>query len=345
MLYHFTSQTKINMNYEHYIGIDISKKKLDIYVIKNNKKVLYTKVANTRKRFKTLEKELKIPLEKALFCVENTGIYNHHLLKWTAQKGHQLWVESSLAIKRSVGLARGKNDQIDAKRIAMYASMHHASSKLWEAPREVIEELEELSWARNKIKESIKQYKKPIKEIESIKGKQAAQKSLTLFQNTLKALQEDLKQIEGRMQKCVKSDKEVAHTFEILTSIPGIGPITAQAFIVSTNEFKKIKDPKKLACYAGIAPFEHTSGSSIRGKSRVSHYANKKLKSLLHMAATSVIRLPGELSDFYKRLVKRGKAKMVAINAVRRKLIHLVYACIRDDRMYKKNYTKNLEMS
>jgi transposase len=334
------------MNYEYYIGIDTSKKKLDIYVLKNNKKVLYTKIANTRKGFKTLKEKLQLPLEKALFCVENTGIYNYHLLKWIAQKDHQLWVESSLAIKRSLGLTRGKNDQIDAKRIAMYASMHHANSlKLWEAPREIIEELEELNWARNKIKESIKQYKKPIQEIETIKGKQASKKSLALFQNTLKALEKDLKQIEKKIQKSIKSDKKVAHTFEILTSIPGIGPITAQALIVSTNEFKKIKCPKKFSCYIGVAPFDHTSGSSIRGKSRVSHFANKKLKSLLHMGATSVIRLPGELSDFYKRLIAKGKAKMVAINAVRRKLVHLVYSCIRDDRMYEKTYTKNFEMS
>lgn len=333
------------MNHEYCIGIDTSKKKLDICVTKNNKKVHYTKVANSRKGFKALEKELTIPLSEALVCVENTGFYNYHLLKWISQKGYTLWLAGPLNIKKSIGLHRGKNDKIDAGRIATYAYRHQDECQPWIPQREVIEELEELRWAREKLIKSISQYEKPINEKKEIIGEKTAEKTAKLFSHTLAALRKDLKEVDKKIKMCIAKDKKVDRLFKILMSIPGIGETNAIALLVTTNEFKKITDPKKLACFSGIAPFEHTSGTSIRGKSRVSHFASKKLKQLLHMAAMSVIRLPGELADFYKRLLARGKAKMVAINAVRRKLIHIIYACIRDNRMYEKNYTKNLQMS
>lgn len=333
------------MNYEYCIGIDTSKKKLDICVTKNNKKVHYTKIANSRKGFKALEKELTIPLTEALVCVESTGLYNYHLLKWASQKEYTLWLAGPLNIKKSLGLTRGKNDKIDAYRIATYAYRYQDQCQQWIPPREVIDELEELCWAREKLLKSVNQYEKPVKEKIEIMGKKVGKKTAKLFSHTLVALKKDLKEVEKQIKICVAKDKKVDHLFKILMSIPGIGQTNAIALLLTTNEFKKITDPKKLACFAGIAPFEHTSGSSIRGKSRVSYFASKKLKQLLHMAAMSVIRLPGELANFYKKLIGKGKAKMVAINAVRRKLIHLVYACIRDNRMYEKNYTKNLEMS
>ena len=158
-------------------------------------------------------------------------------------------------------------------------------------------------------------------------------------------LKKDLKALERKISICVKKDDNMSRLFGILTSVTGIGPVTANALIVETNEFTKIKEPKKMACFAGIAPFEHTSGSSVRGKSRVSPFASKKLKKLLHMAAVSVIRFPGELANFYKRLIAKGKAKMVAINALRKKLIDRIYACVRNNRKYEKNYTKRLTTS
>ena len=108
--------------------------------------------------------------------------------------------------------------------------------------------------------------------------------------------------------------------------------------IISTGEFEQITEAKKFACYAGVAPFEHTSGSSVRGKSRVSKLANMTLKKLLHMAAMSSIQHSEELSSFYHRKVKQGKNKMSVINAVRNKLISRVFACIKNDRVYQKDF-------
>lgn len=95
-------------------------------------------------------------------------------------------------------------------------------------------------------------------------------------------------------------------------------------------------------CHAGVAPFEHRSGSSVRGKTRVSHHARKRLKSLFHLAAMSSIRAKGELRDYYQRKVGEGKNKMLVLNAVRNKIIHRIYAVVRRGEKYDKNYLPTL---
>ena len=99
-----------------------------------------------------------------------------------------------------------------------------------------------------------------------------------------------------------------------------------------------IPEAKKFACYVGVAPFEHTSGTSVRGKTKVSKMANMTLKKLLHMAAMSAIQCNEELKVFYQRKVAEGKNKMSVINAVRNKLISRVFACIKHRRRYQKDY-------
>jgi transposase len=122
------------------------------------------------------------------------------------------------------------------------------------------------------------------------------------------------------------------------SSVTGIGKITAANIIVATGEFERIKDVKKFACYSGIAPFEHSSGSSVRGKTRVSKMANMTIKRLLHLAAMTAIQHSEELKRFYYRKIEAGKNKMSALNAVRNKLISRVFACVNNKRIYQKNY-------
>ena len=329
------------MKYNYSIGLDIAKKKLDVFVKKDNKKVVYTKISNNKEGFKALLRVLKkaeIPLLETLFCAEHTGLYNHALLAWVAENKLDLWLESALAIKKSSGLRRGKNDKEDAGNIASYAYKNQDSCNLWQVPREAVKELKKLSWAREKLLITISQYEKSIKERKEVGEDDVS----NLFKNVQIALKKDLKALEKNISVCVNKDGNLSRLFDILTSITGIGPVTANAFIVETNEFTKIKEPKKMACFAGVAPFEHTSGSSIKGKSKVSHFASKKLKKLLRMAAIAVIKLPGELANFYKKLLAKGKEKMVAINALRKKLIDRIYACVKGNRKYEKNYMQKL---
>jgi transposase len=124
---------------------------------------------------------------------------------------------------------------------------------------------------------------------------------------------------------------------KLITSVDGIGTFTACEVILTTQEFKQISDPKKYACYAGVVPFEHSSGKKL-SRARVSHMANKKVKRLLHLSAMAAVRSNKDLKNYYERKVQEGNNKMLVLNSVRNKLIHRIFACVQGNRLYKDHY-------
>lgn len=142
------------------------------------------------------------------------------------------------------------------------------------------------------------------------------------------ALEKDRRAVDKAIDALIEADPHLSQLFELVMSVPGIGTATATEIVIATNEMKTITDPKKMACHAGVAPFNYQSGSSVRGRPGVSQHARKRLKSLFHLGAMAAIRVKGELQDYYQRKVKDGKNKMLVLNAVRNKLIHRVYAVV-----------------
>ena len=132
------------------------------------------------------------------------------------------------------------------------------------------------------------------------------------------------------------------HQGGLISSVDGVGKCIAGQVIVDTNEFKNIKEGKAYACYSSVAPFEHSSGSSVRSRSRVSHRANKGSKTIFHLAAICAIRMAGDLKTYYERKVAKGKNKMSVMGSMRNKLILRVFACVRNNRYYQKNYVHAL---
>ena len=110
--------------------------------------------------------------------------------------------------------------------------------------------------------------------------------------------------------------------------------------MVYSKGFTAFDNAKQLACYYGVVPFAKSSGTSVRYKSTVSPFANKKLKKLLHLCAMSAIQNDAEIKQYYERKVKEGRNKMSVVNAVRNKLVHRVFAVIRDERMFEENYVR-----
>jgi len=329
--------------FKYYVGVDVSKNTLDYSVVKENKEVLCFQSENSDKGIKSFIKELKskgiVNINELLFCAEHTGIYNNPLVYFLKEKGGSIWLESALHIKRSIGMQRGKNDKVDAQRIAMFAYKNREDAKIFEAPREVIRQLKGLSGLRSQLIEVVKGFNVRIKEIKGFESKELARSIEGNCKKTIAALNADLKRIEQEIQNIIQSDEYLNQLFTIIKSVDGVGNVTATEVIISTNEFKNINDPRKFACYCGVVPFDHSSGTSVRGKSRVSSMANKVLKTLFHMSALSAIRVKGEFKDYFERKIKEGKNKMSVINAIRSKIIHRIFACIRDNRLYQKEYS------
>ena len=331
--------------YEHYIGVDVSKKTLDISVLKGKAKLFHLCVSNDEKGLKVLGKKLKdhgVSAKKALLCLENTGLYGWKLAYWSVENQYNVWIENAIAIKRSLGLVRGKNDQIDSERIALYAMRFQDKCTLWQPQREVVIKLKHFFTMRTRLIVSKKRLLTPLKESAPFIAKNHQKELQATCKAALQGVQKSIKEIEKKIDQLIKSDSKLSHMTDIITSIDGIGTQIATAFIVATNEFQQVKKGRGLACYAGVAPFEHSSGTSVSGRSRVSHLANKRLKSIMHMGALSAIKNSEEFQEYYERKVREGKPKLAVINAVKNKQILRMCACVRDDRKYEKNYARKV---
>lgn len=334
------------MNWKYFIGIDVSKLTLDFCVNLGKEKVFSTTVGNQPKALGQLWNELSkkfsdFSTENTIFCCEHTGIYNDHLLSFLTSKKVSICLENATHIKLSSGMVRGKNDKVDAERIANYAYKERESLRLWEPPREVIKTLKHLSVLRVRLIDMRKAIIVPLNEMKRYQ-KDAAKIMSSYCNNSLKSINEDLRLVEAKILEIIKQDDTLNRLYSITKSVTGIGPVIALEILITTNEFKNIKTAQKFACYAGVAPFEHTSGTSIRNRPRVSHRANKRVKSLLHVAAVTSTINPGEMRDYMLRKMEQGKSKLSVLNAVRNKIVHRIFSCVAGDRKYDKNYLKNV---
>ena len=333
------------MEYEFFIGIDVSKNELDFAVQQGNCFLFHREIANEPLAINNFLKELsKLPgfkLSKALFCMEHTGIYNNHSLTCLYKKKAQVCLEAATQIRSCMGNIRGKNDKIDAIRIAVYAYERHHKLRLWQPKREVVSQLAHLAATRSRLISVKKQLKVPLGEQACFNTGKISRQSLQICSHTLKALDQDIAGADKAIGQLIASDAELSRLFALTTSVSGVGKITAAQIIIATNEFKDISDPKKFACYSGVAPFTDESGKVIK-KARVSHMANKKVKTLLHLSAITAIQYNPDMKRFYQRKVQQEKKnKMSVINAVRNKLILRIFACVNQNRPYEKNYQRS----
>jgi transposase len=338
-LFHFNGK---DMTFEYFIGVDVSKKCLDFALVTAGQVRFHLQVENTvagiRQALKSLKSQGKVRLSQALFCVEHTGLYQNTLLACLNKQQAYIWLESALHIKAGGGLQRGKTDKVDALRIALYAYKNQERIKTWQPPRPQVQELRALAALRNRLLEAKKQLQVPLQEQKPLLANSLMRQLEQNSRASLQALEKDIAQTEACMQAIINQDAQLKHYFELLTSVQGIGPVTATQVIIATNEFQDFQQPKAFACHAGVAPFAYQSGSSVRGKTKVSPKADKKLKRLLHLAALTAIRIKGELQDYYLRKVEQGKHKMSVLNAIRNKLILRMFAVVKQNKKYEKIY-------
>lgn len=331
---------------KNFIGIDISKSYFDTALLKADApgSSQHQQFAQNESGFKKMIQWLKqqgvLVDSETLFCMEYTGLYNSGLVSFLADQKAQLWVEMPLRIKKSTGFERGSNDKTSAVKIAGYAFRYQDKKKLWRPLDSAIERIKNLIAQRDRIITAIMQLTVPVKELYQCGCVQEAKELEKLQRKPLKALQKSKEDIERFIVKMVKQDEQIDKRTQQVQSIKGIGPVTAVAILAYTKGFTSFDSAKQLACYAGVVPFSKTSGSSIRYKPSVSQHANKKLKKLLHLCALSAIKNDKEIRAYFERKVGEGKNKMCVINAVRNKLIHRVFALIRDDRFFEENFVR-----
>ncbi len=324
------------MDYKWYVGIDVSKKTLDLVLFDKvlGKKSPHCQVSNNIKGFRTIPKWLKeqnAVMKDSLFCMEHTGVYCIEIANYLNGKAGYC-IESPIHIKRSLGLTRGKNDKVDAFNISRFCYLHRDELIPAKLPAETMVIMKSLINERERLIKSRAIDKGIITEKQYEANKACIQRA----KKRVSLMTEDIEQIEQEIIETIGKDSTIEHSYNLITSVSGIGLVNAVMFILYTNNFITINNPRKYACYSGVAPFEHTSGISIKGRTRVSSLANKRIKVYLTNGARSAIIHDAEMRLYYQRKRDEGKEHGTVMNAVKFKLITRVFATVKRGTPYVK---------
>ncbi|WP_232074259.1 IS110 family transposase [Spirosoma aureum] len=194
-----------------FIGIDISKASLDWAVIVANKLLFHYQSSNDQKGIESFIKYLTLQYPQAsfsnsLYCMEHTGIYNNHLLRFFQHKQANVWVEHPIHIKESLGMIRGKNDKVDAQRIALYAYKNRDEVRLWTPKREVIQQLDRLTATRSRLVKVRKMLQSSLTDSDGFIAKKDHNADKKSCQKTLNALTQDIKQVQVEITATIEND-------------------------------------------------------------------------------------------------------------------------------------------
>lgn len=321
------------MNYSHFVGLDVGKNTFDASLMSaDEKEVSHNSFDNTPWGIQALLAWIashQLSLSEVLFCAENMGNYVTELSVSSVSMGFSLALVCPLTIKKSIGLQRGKNDRIDARRIANYAVLHYRKLKLYKLSDKDLVRLRGWIIVRDNL---VKQKVSSIKLLETFSQMSRladVAEPISFLEEQLDSIKEKILKVEEAMEKLIAANSSLYTNYILLRSIKGIGIINAIVLLCVTDNFQRFDDPRKFACYCGVAPFEHTSGISIRGKTQTSPLANKEVKVYLTRAAITAITWDPQMKAYYKRKVSEGKHKASVINAVRAKIIARAFAVIR----------------
>ena len=236
-----------------------------------------------------------------------------------------------------MGIQRAKNDKADARMLARFAYLYRDEIKLSHLPSQTLLKIQHLLAYRQRLVKSKVAIEVAIKELASFVDKHFSATIVKDSQKHIDQLIASIGLVDKQLQQIIAQDQEVHRIYQLATSVTGIGLQTAAYLLVHTHCFKSFDNWRQLACFAGTAPFDYTSGSSVRGRSRLSKIGHMKLKSLLSSGANAAIQSSNEFSAYYNRKIEEGKPKLIALNGVRNKMISRVFATVQRETPYIRN--------
>lgn len=315
-------------NYVDVIGIDVSKLTIDAHI---HKRAVHRVFSNTPKGYKALLSWTETYMEKQsyFFCFENTGHYSTNLSVYLSENNKDYVEESPLAIKRSAGIVRGKTDKLDSAMIARYAWLYKEELVLSSPKEQVIQELGRLLSFREQLVRDRTGKMSSFKEMQSLLSSPSTDSCCKIIKKTIHYLSKQIEALEGRIKELVKSNDSLEKNYKLLNTLKGVGLILSCQILYHTSNFNRFDSWRQFSSYCGVAPFEHSSGTSIHRKNRIHHIGDRKMKTLLTLASVSAIQCDKELKQYYKKKVAEGKPKMVALNNVRNKILSRAFAVVR----------------
>jgi len=329
-----------------FIGIDFSKKTFDVSVIHRNnfQTGYYQQFENSKEGCFALLQWLKTlsktSFESWLFCGEHTGLYSVCLSEFLVKKGFFIWLENPLQIKQSIGIKRSKNDRLDSYDIAVYACRFQDKARAWDIPQKAMQSLELLLAFRARLLSNKHTLSVSASELRRVMQRNATARYIyEQSKKDIERINKEIKEVEKQMIEQIESDEALKENYELVSSIKGVALINTAAILVATQNFSRFDNSRQFACYAGLAPFGKQSGTSIHTKPHVSRLADKSIKVLLTQAARCAIRHDPNIRQYYERKLLEGKNEWIIVNNIKNKLIHRIFAIVRNKQLYQVEYT------
>ena len=317
--------------YKETFGVDISKNVFDVFGSTSG----HNQFNNDEKGFKSF---LKILSNDSIVAMEATGYYHYRLAQFLYKNNVAVSVVNPLSVKRFIQmkLAKVKTDKSDAKAICEYSLANDVP--LYNAFTDVQAECLQLF----RLMDSY------LKKRTATKNKMHGEETLGIpskfvyrsLKRDKEHLDKELAGIEERLLELVRQEQQ--HQLTLLQTVPGIGAKTALFLIVVTDGFSKFETGAQLCSYVGITPTTRESGSSVRGRSRISKVGNKKLRNLLFLCAFNACKYNRACQALYQRIVNKGKSKKLALIAVTNKLLKQCFAIAKSGLPYDPNFVSVL---
>lgn len=319
------------------VGIDVSKASLAVcYQI--DQQVNYLEVSNSKAGFQQLVKACG---PACLFVLEATGTYYLALAYYLHEQGGQVAVLNPLVIKRFIQmhLGKGKSDRKDAQWLLRYGQQQVV--KTWQPDEQVLVECRQLEQVNEQL---LKQKTMVSNALEALQQQPVISKlALRQLQHTLKLLTQQVQAVEAQLLTLV--EQRFGPEISLLCSIPGIGRKTAGMLLLFAGGFAHLDNYRQLIAKAGLSPREHTSGTSVRGKTRITKMGGSLIRSKLFMCSFSAKKRNAACQALYDRLVTKGKSGKLALIAVCNKLLKQAFAIVKSGVPYQADFTSKLALN
>jgi transposase len=318
------------------LGIDIAKLKFNVCLINPEGKLRHKVLPNTATGFEQLTQWLlRQGVQRVHACLEATGTYGEALSLFLDQAGHTVSVVNPAAIKAFAGsrLSRTKTDKVDAELIARFCQLQ--APPRWTPP---VQEVRELQALVRRLESLIEMRVMEENRLSSGITVEAVRQSI---EELLAYLNEQIRRTDELIRNHINHHPGLKQQSELLDSIPGIAETTAAALLAEIADITQYRSARQVAAYAGLVPRERQSGSSVRGRTRLSKIGNARLRKALYFPAITALRCSPFFQAWAEGLQKRGKSKMSVICAVMRKLVHLAYGVLKSEKPFDPEWAKS----
>jgi transposase len=275
--------------------------------------------------------------KNSVICMEATGVYNEKLAHYLIANGYQVSIEPPLKVKRAFKPAGHKSDPVDSMQIAEYAYRYWDELTVWAPRKEILEQIKTLLSAREQF---VVERTGHLNSLHALKRKSIrtplAEK---MHEKAITELKNHIEELEAEVERLIDQDPDFRKMVALLLSIPGVGLLLASHMLVIFQSSAEFCNPKKLAAFAGICPYEHTSGTSIQHKSTSRHYGPPALRKLLFLASLSLRTHNLQFRNYFLRKTKQeGKNKKLVINNIANKLLKIIVAVVRSQTKFIRDY-------